>query len=140
MLSKRITENRRLLTAAPAIKQRMMTRSRPRVLRPLACFRNWPSCAAAMVGKEKACCGKEGGGLLVAAASRNGARQLSWLQVSFARPIGVKYRRPLIYLSLPTHLPHQTSPRQIHTSISDTCDCSDYQSRKVYETKHCINT
>jgi hypothetical protein len=40
MLSKRITENRRLATAAPAIRHRMMTRSRPRVFRPLTCFTN----------------------------------------------------------------------------------------------------
>jgi hypothetical protein len=52
MLSKRITENRRLLTAAPAIKQRIMTRSSPRVLGPLACFRNWLSCAAAMLERK----------------------------------------------------------------------------------------
>jgi hypothetical protein len=52
MLSKRITENRRLLTAAPAIKHRMITRSKPRVFGPLACFRNELSCAAAMVKKK----------------------------------------------------------------------------------------
>jgi hypothetical protein len=63
MLSKRITENRRLLTAAPAIKHRIMTLSSPRVLGPLACFRNWLSCAAAMVGKKSGW-GKEGVALL----------------------------------------------------------------------------
>lgn len=47
MLSKRITENRRLLTAAPAIKHRIITRSKPRVFRPVACLRNCPSSAAA---------------------------------------------------------------------------------------------
>jgi hypothetical protein len=52
MLSKRITENRRLLTAAPAIKHRMTTRSKPRVFRPVACLRNCPSSAAIFAGKE----------------------------------------------------------------------------------------
>ena len=46
MLSNRITENRRLLTAAPAMRHRIITRSRPRVLRPVACLRNCPSSTA----------------------------------------------------------------------------------------------
>ena len=51
MLSKRITENRRLDTAAPAIRHRMITRSRPRVFRPLTCFMNWSDSSAAILGE-----------------------------------------------------------------------------------------
>ena len=51
MLSKRITENRRLDTAAPAIRHRMTTRSRPRVFRPLTCFMNWSDSSAAILGR-----------------------------------------------------------------------------------------
>ena len=52
MLSKRMTENSRLLTAAPAIRHRIMTRSRPRVLRPVACFKSCPSSATAMFAER----------------------------------------------------------------------------------------
>jgi hypothetical protein len=56
MLSNRITENRRLDTAAPAIRTRMITRSSARVFGPEACLRNaFPSVAAIMgvVGQGK---------------------------------------------------------------------------------------
>jgi hypothetical protein len=56
MLSNRITEKRRLDTAAPAIKTRMITRSSARVFGPEACLRNaFPSVAAIMgvVGQGK---------------------------------------------------------------------------------------
>lgn len=49
ILSKRMTENRRLDTAAPAIRHRMITRSMPRVFRLFACFKNWLSSAEAIL-------------------------------------------------------------------------------------------
>lgn len=68
MLSKRITENKRLLTAAPAIKQRIITRSRPRVFRPVACFKNWLSSAAAIF-RSKGCAER----VVLVARPRHGA-------------------------------------------------------------------
>jgi hypothetical protein len=54
ILSKRITENRRLETAAPAINTRIITRSNARVFGPEACLRKtFPSVAAIMVGGLK---------------------------------------------------------------------------------------
>lgn len=50
ILSKRITENRRLDTAAPAINTRIITRSKARVFGPEACLRNAFSSVAAIMG------------------------------------------------------------------------------------------
>jgi hypothetical protein len=73
MLSKRITENRRLLTAAAAMRHRIITRSKPRVLRPVACLRSCPSStAAAMFAGEV----KEGEVVGRKAASRNFSRAM----------------------------------------------------------------
>lgn len=47
--SLRITLNRRLATAAPAIVKRMINRRRPRVLRPVSPFRKGSKAAATMI-------------------------------------------------------------------------------------------
>jgi hypothetical protein len=49
ILSNLITEKRRLDTAAAAMRPKIITRNKPRVLTPVACLRNWSPSAAAMV-------------------------------------------------------------------------------------------
>lgn len=52
MLSNRITEKRRLEMAAAAMKQRVMSRSRPLVLRPVSPSKNWLPTLDAIVSSE----------------------------------------------------------------------------------------
>jgi len=59
ILSNRITEKRRLLIAAAAMSTRIISLSRPLVLRPVSPLRNWaPTSWTAMIAIEEGCCYK----------------------------------------------------------------------------------